>query len=340
MRAPSNVPLLYADIYCSALNPTPPFPRLNHKLRIAGLLALLALGSVIVSLSTVIRAAALVIGLGIFARSPLTWAANWLEQGYPGWSHVLSLQNHILEGMPTNSQLAITLLRNSEIYNSPLAPTPYVDQASPVQPIEISPTSTATSTWDTPLGATQEDLVEAAAPEQSILNAASGPSSEIQETEAREPHRLLGLAKGGVKSAVKIAMRADKFRAKAGRQSATNRLGIIPHRRDAGTKQQGPWTFKARNEGKDGQIHISIDGMISFNKDWSLRASDIKELKKHDGLGLKAKIVVSWAMELDVKDGLEIQDHSGKAYVLTAVAQRDQLFRRLCAIGGQRWDVR
>lgn len=277
-------------------------------------------------------------GLWLFARPPLAWAVNWLDQTSPGWFNTLSVENHLLKGMPTNAQLAITLLRDSEDSDSPLPTTQYAKETPSNEPIPISP-SMVVDTWDAPLGATHGEMAEAAAPEQSTLEAASGPSSEIKDTESHRPHKLLGMIKSGMKSTVKLAMKADQIRAKTGRQSAKNRIGVIPRKQGPSNREQGPWSFKARSDGKDGQLHINSNRTVSFNNDWTLHARDIKELKKHDGLGLKTKVVVGWAMEADVKDGLEIKDHFGKAYILTAVSQRDQAFRRLCAIGGQTWDV-
>lgn len=330
--------LSHADIFNSALHPTPPFPQLKHRLRLAAFLALLPVGPTLISLPIVVRVMAFCVGIGLFARPPLRWAVNWLDQKSPGWSRTLSVENHLLRGMPTNAQLAVTLLRNSEDFHSPLPSTGYTKETPPNEPVHLSPSAIA-DTWDAPLGATQNDLAKAAAPDQDILEGASGPSSEIKETEAHRPHRLLGIIKSSMKSTVKMAMKADQIRAKAGRQSAKNRIGIVPRKRGLHTGEQGPWSFRARNGGKDGQLDISFDGTISFNSDWTLQASDIIELKKHDGLGLKAKVAVGWAMEADVKDGLEIKDRFGKAYILTALSQRDQAFRRLCAIGNQIWDV-
>ncbi|ETN44905.1 uncharacterized protein HMPREF1541_09780 [Cyphellophora europaea CBS 101466] len=322
----------------NALDPTPPFPSLDHKLRLAALLVLLALGTTFVSLDSVARILSFALGVGLFARPPLTWAISSLEQRCPGWSNLMSPEHHIFRGIPTNAQLAITLLRSAENHVSPLPLRPHTKQSPTIKPIPI-PSKADAETWEAPLGASQADLADAAAPDQNVLDAASGPCSEIQATERRKPHRLFGLVKGGIKSTVEMTLKADKLRAKAGHQSAKNRIGILPHKNNAGDREPGPWIFAVRHDGKEGRLHIGADGTISFNDAWTIHATEITELKKHDGLGFKARVVVGWAMDLDVKDGLEITDRSGKSYVLTAVPQRDQLFNRLCAIGGQKWDV-
>ena len=161
--------------------------------------------------------------------------------------------------MPTNAQLTLMLLRKSEASNVPLPPTPCASESPPVQPIHIPALNSgaAATTWEPPLGATHGELREAAAPDQTMLDAAGGPSSEIKETTAHRPHRLLELMKSGMKSTVKMVAKADKLRGKAGRQSAKNRVGIIPYRQGVDKRQQGPWSFRARNDGKDGQLNIA-----------------------------------------------------------------------------------
>lgn len=72
---------------------------------------------------------------------------------------------------------------------------------------------------------------------------------------------------------------------------------------------------------------------------WSIAIADIAELKKVGGLGWKAKLVVGWALEREVADGMEILDRQGNQYAITAMLLRDELFNRLVAMGGQKWEA-
>jgi len=72
---------------------------------------------------------------------------------------------------------------------------------------------------------------------------------------------------------------------------------------------------------------------------WSIAVADIKELKKVGGLGWKAKLVVGWALDREVADGLEIIDKQGNHWNVTAMVLRDELFNRLVAMGGQKWEA-
>ena len=71
---------------------------------------------------------------------------------------------------------------------------------------------------------------------------------------------------------------------------------------------------------------------------FSVAIGDIKEIKKIGGLGWKAKLVVGWAMDREIADGIEITDREGGKWTLTAIYLRDELFNRLVAMGGQKWE--
>jgi hypothetical protein len=66
---------------------------------------------------------------------------------------------------------------------------------------------------------------------------------------------------------------------------------------------------------------------------------DVVEMKKIGGYGWKAKLVVGWSMGREVKDGLVVRTGSGEEYQITAVPLRDELFNRLVAMGGQKWEA-
>jgi hypothetical protein len=65
----------------------------------------------------------------------------------------------------------------------------------------------------------------------------------------------------------------------------------------------------------------------------------VQEIKKVGGLGWKTKLVVGWATDRDIADGLLIIDKDGNQKQLTAIALRDELFNRLIALGKQMWEA-
>ena len=48
---------------------------------------------------------------------------------------------------------------------------------------------------------------------------------------------------------------------------------------------------------------------------------------------------MGWALDREIADGLEIVDKLGNSYVVTAMVLRDELFNRLVAMGGQKWEA-
>ena len=65
----------------------------------------------------------------------------------------------------------------------------------------------------------------------------------------------------------------------------------------------------------------------------------MQEIKKVGGLGWKTKLVVGWATEREIADGLLIIDKDGNQKQLTAIALREELFNRLIALGKQMWEA-
>lgn len=147
------------------------------------------------------------------------------------------------------------------------------------------------------------------------------------------------------------------MRAKVGSHHARDRLGVVPPRGDVPVS--GPVDFKARFEGKRGHVYLSTAATapaLAFSARetteqiagkaredlhplWTVAVSDIVELKKVGGYGWKAKLVVGWSLEREVKDGLEITTTAGEKYKITAVPLRDELFNRLVAMGAQKWEA-
>ena len=153
------------------------------------------------------------------------------------------------------------------------------------------------------------------------------------------------------------AIGADRLKASAGSSAAKNRLGVIPKPDEDLTS--GPIDFKSRFHGKKGHTYISTKATIpcvSFSTDssiekvgssereglhpvWTVAVADIKELKKIGGFGWKARLVVGWALDREVADGLEVTDRDGNIWKITACPLRDELFNRLVAMGGQKWEA-
>lgn len=129
---------------------------------------------------------------------------------------------------------------------------------------------------------------------------------------------------------------------------------------------EGPSVFSARMRGKRGHVllinsatspcvafaytkphrkskflpgmHAAEPDPTDIHPEFTIGLADIVGLRKVGGFGWKGKMVVGWALGREVVDGLEITDKEGKGVVLTAIKGRDELFNRLIAIGGHKWE--
>ncbi|KAK7941541.1 uncharacterized protein PG986_013928, partial [Apiospora aurea] len=326
--------------FSNALSPVPPFVKDNHRFQVAALLAPVLIGSALVPAHVMAKLAGLLFGMAFFGDPFIKAATGWLHQNYPDWQTLISLDATILKGVPSNAQLTIALLRRAEARDGPLPPAPNPEQKRTTRPMSVDGSTLDTLGADAPLGATREELEECMEVDRDRLDQAGGPDSEVKAIGGHKTSKVLNLLKHGLKGGAKVALAADRVRAKAGRQGARNRIGTVPAAANAQEPDDdGPTTFTARHDGKQGSVRISAEGVVTFENLWSCYVGDIVELRKHSGLGSKVKLAVGWAMERKIWDALEIKDRKGNAYLLTAVPLRDQLFDRLCAMGGQKWEI-
>ena len=345
----------------NALSPTKPFPQELYRLRLAALIVPLLAISIFVTSYMFMKGVTFGVGFGFFGDPVIQRGLVWLNRKFPHWQKLLELRNSILKGVPTNAQLTITLLRIGEANKAPLPPPPYISEPPPDEPAAVTDEHLRATGADYPLNATDEELKDAMSHDPSVAHETSGSdvAASKHTGHGKKGSRILGMFKASVKGTVEAAMGADHLKAKAGSGHAKQRLGVVPKSREE--QLSGPVDFKCRYHGKKGNAYISTRATIpcvSFSMDksitkhgslnvddeqihpaWSIAVADIKELKKVGGLGWKAKLVVGWALDREVADGIEIIDKQGNSWVLTAMVLRDELFNRLCAMGGQKWEA-
>ncbi|KXL50971.1 hypothetical protein M433DRAFT_139400 [Acidomyces richmondensis BFW] len=345
----------------NALNPTPPFPKETYRLRLAALIVPLLASSLFINNYMVLKGTMFFIGFGFFGDPVIQRGRELLNRAFPKWKKLLELRNTILKGVPTNAQLTITLLRIGEANKAPLPPPPHSKEPPPDEPVEISEEHLRATGADYPLNATDKELKAAMEHDPSVKHETTGTDIDASKEKKHGKHgaRLLATFKSGAKGAVETALGADHLRAQAGNENAKQRVGVIPRRH--GNYLSGPVDFKCRYHGKRGHAYVSTRATIpcvSFSLDksiatagtenpgddelhpvWSVPIANIKELKKIGGFGWKAKLAVGWALNREIADGLEIVDKQGNRWVLTAMVLRDELFNRLVAMGGQKWEA-
>ncbi|GAB7348935.1 hypothetical protein MBLNU459_g7621t1 [Dothideomycetes sp. NU459] len=344
----------------NALSPTPPFPQETYRLRLAGLVVPLLAVSIFVSSYMFTKGAMFGVGFGFFGDPIITPGIKWLNREFPHWQKMLEIRNTILKGVPTNAQLTLTLLRIGEANKAPLPPPPNTSEPPPDEPADITDEHLRATGADWPLNATQEELDEAMAHDPTVAHQTGGHDIDNAKDakHGKKGHKIMSFFKSTVKGTVETAMGADRLKAKVGSEHAKNRLGVIP--KDRESELTGPVDFSCRYHGKKGHVYISTKATIpcvsfsldskiakegTLNRDpgelhpvWTVAVADIKELKKVGGLGWKAKLVVGWALNREIADGLEIVSKTGETWNVTAMVLRDELFNRLVAMGGQKWE--
>ncbi|KAF2745103.1 hypothetical protein M011DRAFT_447932 [Sporormia fimetaria CBS 119925] len=344
----------------NALSPTPPFKE-GPRLRLAALIVPLFLGSFFITSYMFMKGVTFGVGFGFFGDPIITRGLDLLNRKFPNWQKLLELRNTILKGVPTNAQLTITLLRIGEANKAPLPPPPHTNTPPPERPADVNEDELRAAGGGPPLNATDAELNEAMshdplAKQDTISSSDSDIAASKEKKHGKAGSKFLSFFKGTVKGGVETTLETDKLKAKVGNHHARNRLGAVPPKNADLTS--GPVEFKCRFDGKKGHVYIATKATIpcvAFSTDstiekigtkeredlhpvWSIPVAEISELKKVGGFGWKAKMVVGWAMDREVADGLEILERSGRRTRVMAVPLRDELFNRLVAMGGQKWE--
>lgn len=354
-------------------NPIPPFSRRNHRLRLVSFMVTLAIILLFVPDYVLNKITGLCMGLAIFGDPLISKVSTiaklqkyTLSQYADSWTtsmkrRRLTRDSTLLHGVPTDAQLAITLLRSGEARSMPLLPPPESQRAPPKKPIELSGKAIDATGTENPLGATNEELRDTAAEHSPRLEHAGGDDEEVSgnknENEDSKRKKLFHLFKIAARRVAKTAIAVDKIRAKTGSDSARTRLGAVSSPQKLCLS--GPVEFQGSYDGKNGFVYLTTNlaspalcfsetsatnGMVDAGQKgacpmWIVPVGDIVELNKFSGYGTKAKMMAGWALDRAIMDGLEIVDRGGKCIMITGLPHRDQLFNRLCSLGHQNWEI-
>ncbi|RJE26482.1 hypothetical protein PHISCL_01192 [Aspergillus sclerotialis] len=337
----------------NALSPTPPFSTSTPRMRMGAILGTALLLSLVISSYAFMKIITFGIGVGFFGDPIFQRTIQYLNKNYPRWTDLLVPANTLLKGIPTNSQLTLTLLRVGEANAAPLPP-PQVDlrEKPPSRPASIHSS-------EVDLGVSKEELHQAAAP--------GTPSHEKETKDEKEHHKtwvssVIGLFRRTTAVGIESKLFSSRIRAALGSETAKTRVGVLNTKGHA-VLPSGPTEFAARYKSKKGVVVIdsSKDPPLLFfttepSSVWndqrlesapngsvrfSIPVSDIQEIRKVDGLGWKGKLVAGWAFKSkEVVDGMVLVRRGEKqeTYQLMAMPTRDELFNRLLAIDGQVWE--
>lgn len=250
----------------------------------------------------------------------------------------LKLRSNILRGVPTNNQLTLTLLRIGEANHTPLPPV-QTSQPSNCNLKQIIDKDSI------PLGSTGAEVQHA------IHHSGNMEKSHPQEEEQGEGQKHRKLAKffralkANTKASVETKLAVDHVRAKVGNEKAKGQLGILPKKENL--IYAGPSEYKARYDGKKGWLYITGNSILFSHKEQGNRSSlvveipfaEIKQLKRVAAFSAKAaEVAADWGTDKDLLGSVEINGLNDKTWKFTALPERDELFNRLVAISGHRWE--
>ena len=362
MRPAMHVVGDIADVwerFANALSPTPPFPHTTRH-QIAAIVVPILLGSFFVKPAHIVYGTSFFSGLIFFSDPLLQRGIKMLNEKIPDWPKYLELRNTVLKGVPTNAQLTITLLRIGEANRAPLPPPPRSDVSPPDEPADIDKEAITSGGLD----ASHSEIDDVITVDEPRSGAEASPQAPAKK-KGGFGAKVMSIFQYTTAGAIGTKLGADRVRAAVGSSHAKQKLGILPHKDEIKkANTEGPVEFKGRYNGKKGAIYIDssvsppsnglparpcayfttqLDGNEEVDSghkapQWAISISDITEVKKVGGLGWKAKIVVGWATEREIKDGIEIVTRNGARWKVTALKERDELFNRLVAIGSQVWE--
>ncbi|CAO1629754.1 unnamed protein product [Parajaminaea phylloscopi] len=316
-------------------------------------------------------------GQPLFDKLKVSAVKQWLDEHYPNWPALLQLRNTLLKGVPTNAQLTVTLLRIAEAAQSPLPPPPPAVAAPPPEAaqgkemVQDVPPEYQSEMRDA--AHHQENTQRSKAEE------ASDADTTSQKSKKKGGSKILGFFRGTVFAGTATVLGANKAKAAVGSQVSKNRLGAVKKNLQQEARGDGPSSFKARYKGKRGYVDVlttAATPSVVFEPEWGAHAKaaqkaldaadsqaagrdilekavekarpkalwsvlvdDIAELRKVGGYGWKGKLVVGWAFNSEIADGLEITTVKGERIRFTAMPRRDEVFNRLASLGKQQWEI-
>ncbi|GLI81629.1 hypothetical protein PoHVEF18_010014 [Penicillium ochrochloron] len=350
MRAISDITDIYEQ-FGNLLSPTPPFLLVAPRLRLSGILGFICLVFPFISSHSILKAVGFILGLGFFGDPLFTFGMALLNRTIPNWKDQMDIQKTLLEGVPTNAQLTLTLFRIGEINSSPLPPPPNSGDNEPSWPIRRKKSQAKLLTQGSNL-----DL---------SLGPEASPSEPLAPPKPKKRffYKLMKFVRRTIATAIRGHIAFDRAMAIAGSAHTKNLITML-QKKHFSSKPFGPLKFDAKFMKKRGAAVIdstkeppilyfttyqssglddlSIEARKNNSVLFQIPVTEIQELKKTEGLGWKGKLIVELtAGSKEAADGLVvIGKEEGQSFHLTGMRSRNMLFNRLVAMDAQFWESR
>lgn len=171
-----------------------------------------------------VKGISLIAGFILFGQPILTRVAALLERTFPKWQRLVALQNSVVRDVPTNAQLAITLLRTGERNGTPIPPPPEPTTAPPmetnkkaVREVDLGEFELASerylfagrrtkANYENKIGATETEIQEAARPQKAGEMASQLPTRQHPRPNGKA-HVAVAMLKRFAKSIVNTSIR-------------------------------------------------------------------------------------------------------------------------------------
>merc|ERR1712000_749062 len=156
--------------------------------------------------------------------------------------------------------------------------------------------------------------------------------------------KILSAFKHTTAGGVETKLTVDSAKAALGSHHAKEKLGVLPTRAEMQKKPvEGPVEFRGRYNGRKGAVYVdSSVSPANGRRPASPCVYFTTHLDGHEvveSMPRDPDFAVSIADIAEVKDGIEIVTKDGRRYRAMALAERDELFNRLVAMGQQFWRV-
>lgn len=351
------------------MHPTAPFTVDNQRLPFILLLGTIFVSTLMISPYIFCKVLEFAIGALLFGQPVWQFFLKFTDHSTAYWRKVTRLRSTLLKGVPTNTQLTLTLLRLGEARNAPLAPPPHTDDDR-VANAGMVPVDEFLESQDSdfPLQPTENELDEMNPIE---IDDANADTSEdmTRGTDGSNDHKvarkLAKIMRSSAKVGAKAFLAVDKAAAKLGSSSAKERSSHTPIESRKVIEAKGPWVFTAKHDGETGYLSIQKDSvnntaLLSFSKSpppflkdsasaseiegpntkdalVSIDIAKIAELRRVSGYGWKSKITFSYLLDQKIMDAILVVDEHGTEWLFTAMPLRNEVFNRLASIGPQKW---
>ncbi|KAL8277712.1 hypothetical protein RQP46_009834 [Phenoliferia psychrophenolica] len=344
---------------------TPPFEAHRPRAKVALHLLPIALAFLLLPVAFIVYTLTFAMGF-LFFGDPILQRIPTVIDALTNvdWREALQIRYSVLNGVPTNTQLTVALLREAELAGTPLPPPPALPSPLPTRPTPSRKSTTSSLISNSETASLAGSDVESFVDEDDNASVATG-STHKQSGKAnfgafiKATARLTETTAGYTSGQKKVnwqkysRIAVDKLKAATNSELPERFMKHVPpappednshsifyaHRNSApghiilhppSPSTDFSWTLEFLRVGK-------VPPMDSSQASITIPMADVTELKRTGGLGWKGRMAAGWMLDAkgSVGNGLDVNFGEGEAATkvkFSGIVRRDQLFNRLAGI--------